>query len=443
MKKKGLIILLLALSIIITSVGCTIPNKSSNTDGSTDISEQQDQRNHQDDKTIDPAVPAGSLDVETAVNSNQETSHENVSVVELTGSYTRFDEIKGFNGDYQFLSMVGEADGYIIMEYMPDIYKKEDKPSLMLVDINTLEAEKIIEMDSPIPDMEPNPISHIKMVGDKIIVCSAEHISVMNNALELIKEIPLPEAIIRRSKRTQTFDKDGIMEVYYSGYDISSDMEQIVYADEAGIKLYNLRNDTEILLTKNIYNKDNLKRYFYEFPRFIANDKKIIANKLGYEYSLGCTIYDIANNSIKTLNLFSERGPNYDINYDTGLLEPGIKVYNEELDDYEWKKIYLDFMTGDVTEIQVERDIYEHYDFQYNQYVGDNYAAFATYVPNENEAENVMYYISRINLKTLEIESDLLAIRSGGPHIMGVLTDGRVLFRYYYNESENGVCIAG
>jgi hypothetical protein len=82
-----------------------------------------------------------------------------------------------------------------------------------------------------------------------------------------------------------------------------------------------------------------------------------------------------------------------------------------------------------VTELQVEKYAYEHYFFQDNVYVGENYAAYATYVwyddNDENETKNDMYYINRLNLKTLETENDILEIKGGGPHILGSLqTEG-------------------
>ncbi len=448
---KKFVIPAVVLSMFFTLAACTTQGRGPN-NGISINDPEQTTAGHDEPadpavpaESTDPAVPAVSTGNDAASDNDQDASQDDSNIVEITGSYTRFDEIKGFGGDYQYLSMIGEADGHIIMEYLPYTYSEMDKPSLMLVDLDTLEVKKTIVMESPDPDSQESPISHIKMAGDKILVCFDEYISVMDKALEPIEEIPLPEAIIERSKREEVFDDDGISSTYYGGYDISNDMEKIVFTDEAGIKLYDMKSNKEVLLTKNIYNENLLSRYYYVLPRFIANDKKVIVDKGGYEYSLGYTIYGISDGGLKTLNLFTEFGPN-EIYYDTGLLEPGISVYNAEKGEHEGKRIYLDFESGDVTELQVEKYAYEHYFFQDNVYVGENYAAYATYVwyddNDENETKNDMYYINRLNLKTLETENDILEIKGGGPHILGVLADGRVLFCYNYRESESGVCIA-
>lgn len=438
---KKFLITVIVLSIFLSLTACMPQGKEAD-NGISNINPDQTTTEHEE--SADPAVPAENTGKEIAPDNNQEAIQKNNSIVELNGNYTRFDEIKGFGGDYEYLSMIGEADGNIIMEYLPPSYKEEDKPSLMLVDLNTLEVMKTVVMESPDPDSQESPISHIKMAGDKIMVCFDEYISVIDKALKPIEEIPLPEAIIERSKREEVFDEDDNVITYYGRYDISNDMTKIVYTDEAGIKLYDMKSSNEVLLTKNIYNEDLLSRYIYNLPRFIANDTKVIVNKGGYEYSLGYTIYGIADGSLKSLDLFTEFGPN-EIYYDTGLLEPGIAVYNAQTDEYEGKRIYLDFESGDVTELQVEKYPYEHYFFQDNVYVGENYAAYATCVwyddGDENETKNDMHYINRLNVKTLETENDILAVKGGGPHILGVLADGRVLFRYSYKESESGVCI--
>lgn len=366
-------------------------------------------------------------------------------VVEITGNYTRFDGIKGFDGDYQYLSMIGETDGHIVMQYMPVEYSKEVKPSLMLVDIDALEIARNVKLYNVLPEIGENPVSHTRVAGDKIIVCLEGLVAVFDESLELINEIPLPEAIVRKAGRTVTYDRNGIIEVFYGGYDISDDLRKIVYTDETGIWLYDLGSGTEELLAENIYNEDYLKRSFYRFPRFIADSGKIIADRLGYEYSLGYAVLSIAGKSLQTLDLFSERGMN-DIYYDTGLLEPETNMLNKETGDYERKSFYLDFETGNVTEIQIEKSIYDRYPFRDNFYVGENYAAFVTCIWADDgdyyETRDDMFYLNRIDLNTLEIETDLLSVMAGGPHILGVLADGRILFRYYYDETDNGVCIA-
>jgi len=46
-----------------------------------------------------------------------------------------------------------------------------------------------------------------------------------------------------------------------------------------------------------------------------------------------------------------------------------------------------------------------------------------------------------LNLKTLQIEPKIISVKATETHILGVLTDGRIVFWYSLNPSENGVCI--
>lgn len=442
---RKFVIPFIVLSIIFTLTACASQVKDTN-DGIA--IENTDQVSEVRDESADAELPAESTDDDTAADNAQDTFANNGGIVELTGNYTRFDGIRGFGGDYgdyRYLTMIGEADGNIIMAYLPPTYDEEELPSIMLVESDTLNNPITYLLDSPDQNLPEWPVSHVKMAGDKILVCFEKHILVLNNELRRVERIPLPEAIVQKAGRGQTFDENENVITYFGGYDISNDMMKIVYTDEEGIKLYDIKSDKEVLLTKNVNIEDRLKRYIYGSPRFIANDTRIIANKKGYEYSLGYVIYDIADGSLKTVDLLTESGPN-NVYYDTGLLEPGVAVYNAETDKYERKRIYLDFESGDVTELQAEKEAYEHYLFQDNAYVGENYAAFVTYVwdddNDESETKNDTYYINRLNLKTMETENDIMVIKGGGPQILGVLADGRVLFRYTYKDSESGVCIA-
>jgi hypothetical protein len=58
----------------------------------------------------------------------------------------------------------------------------------------------------------------------------------------------------------------------------------------------------------------------------------------------------------------------------------------------------------------------------------------------EDEA-NSIYYISRLNLKTLELEPEIISVKAAQVCILGVTGDGQIIFYYNYNPSENGIAI--
>jgi len=50
-----------------------------------------------------------------------------------------------------------------------------------------------------------------------------------------------------------------------------------------------------------------------------------------------------------------------------------------------------------------------------------------------------MSFINRLNLNALIVEPKIISVKAAGTHILGVLADGRVVFWYSLNPSENGV----
>ncbi|MEL7566671.1 MAG: hypothetical protein AAGU27_17575 [Dehalobacterium sp.] len=47
----------------------------------------------------------------------------------------------------------------------------------------------------------------------------------------------------------------------------------------------------------------------------------------------------------------------------------------------------------------------------------------------------------RLNMKTLQLEPAVITVKGADTHLLGVPNDGRVVFWYYLNPSENGICI--
>ncbi|WP_173298868.1 hypothetical protein [Thermanaeromonas sp. C210] len=73
-------------------------------------------------------------------------------------------------------------------------------------------------------------------------------------------------------------------------------------------------------------------------------------------------------------------------------------------------------------------------------YVGQNHAAFLTF-ESDNDYANNMSYLNRIDLETLTVEAKIVSVKAAQTYILGVLADGRILFFYSLNPSEEGICI--
>lgn len=117
-----------------------------------------------------------------------------------------------------------------------------------------------------------------------------------------------------------------------------------------------------------------------------------------------------------------------------------IRDENNQTGDY--KTLYLDFKTGEIQEISLEDPGDTGYIIMPDQYyVGQNFAAFITTKNDSSDYTNNVNYINRLNLKTLQVESKIITVKAAGTHILGVLSDGRTLFWYNLNPSENGICL--
>lgn len=362
--------------------------------------------------------------------------YPNNQLVKLTGNYHMFDKITGFEGQYEELTMVGEADSKVILVYTP--YQKGYRPQIMLLNPDKLTVEKKFELIESLSRYD------VKFAGDNIVVKLDDKITVLDKTLEKSEDIPLPEVIREIIKREPKYDNYGNPKIFFGGYDISGDLSQIAYTDEIGLKLFDLNTNSEKLLspTEKISGSKLLTHSYHSSPRFVDNDKKVITTMTGYECSLGYSLCDLTINTAQKINVSSEGLSTEVIHYDTGILEVNVHLYNPKKQTAELKTLYLDFVKGELTEIYLENPgetgvIRE----PGHCYVGQNYAAFVTYEPDHQNRANSVYYLNRLNLQTFTVESHIIKVTAAPANILGVLADGRIIFWYSLNPSEAGVCI--
>lgn len=366
------------------------------------------------------------------VNGKQEYINNNL--VTLTGEYNHFDKISGFEGNMQELSMVGEIDNKLILAYTP--YDKK-KALLMLVNPNNLCVEKQLELNDGFG------YNDVKFTGDKLVVLLNDKIVTISASLEQLEDIPLPEVITEKINREPNYNKKGFSDIYFGGYDVSNDMTKFVYSDEIGVKLVNIIDNSEKLLLKTVdFEEDDfLEHSYHSNPKFIAEDKKIITTMTGYEGTLGNTIYDLLNNTTKKYDTGTDSYPNI-IRYDTGLLMINMSTYDSENQVGDYITLYLDFKSGELMKLNLEDngDTGGIIDSTFC-FVGQNFASFITYTWDEYDTPSSMFYINRLDLKTMMIKPQVISVKAASTYILGVLNDGRTVFWYNLNPSENGVCI--
>ncbi len=383
----------------------------------------------------------------------------NNHLVKLTGDFQRFDKIAGFDGNnMQELFMLSEQNNQLILAYAP--YDKKKNGSLMLVSLETMKVEKKLDLG------ENFTATDAAVMEEKVVVRLKDKVMLVDKKLEQSEEVPLPQVIKDKIARASQQDR------YFGGYDISEDLMKMVYSDEEGLKLFNLAENSEKLLAEtqpvgselSASNEGDLKllsladstekpfastisvgreffsKSYHSSPRFVADGQKVITTMTGYESALGYTLYDLQKNTSQGFSITGEASSSGFIRYDTGVLE--VKgVRNPDKETYECILQYLDFRTGTVQEIKAG-DLGDGGFIRFPEltYVGENDAAFITLRQGYEYAKS-MSYLHRLNLETLKLETNIVTVKAAQTNILGVLSDGRIIFWYNLNSIENGIGI--
>lgn len=360
----------------------------------------------------------------------------NNHLVSLTGNYQQFDKISGFEGTMDALSALGDADGRLILAFTP--YEKGKNAALMLVNPETMTVEKMLEVNGA---FSPTDVSATK---ENIFIRLNDRIIAVDKTLSHSEEIMLPSIITEKINRKPKYNEKGSPDIFFGGYDMSEDAEQYVYADEVGLKLYHTSDNKEKLLSKSvpIIGSELIDTSFHSSPRFVSDEQKVITTMTAYEGTLGYTLCDLKGKDVTTYKISSEASSTSLIRHDTGLLEINSYVRNRNNEEDEYQTLYLDFHTGKVQEIPLVNPGDTGYiRMPDSYYVGQNYAAFITNKWDNGDNTNNVFYLNRLNLETLQIEPQIVSVKAADTHILGVLADGRVVFWYYLNPVENGICI--
>lgn len=267
---------------------------------------------------------------------NGRWDYVNNHLVSLVGDYQRFDQISGFIGNMAELSMLGEADDSLILAYTP--YSIGENAALMLVNPKTMTVEKKLEVSENFASTD------VSLTGEYLKIRLKDRVIAVDKTFAQEDSVSLPKTIAEKVIREPKYNSKGNPDVFFGGYDVSSDKKRYVYADEIGVKLLNTTDNSEILLSKTvpITGSELLENSYHQDPRFVADEQKVITTMTGYEGN------DNANNK---------------------------------------------------------------------------------------------FYLNRLNLKTFQIEPKIISVKAAEAHVLGVLTDGGIVFWYSLNPSENGVCI--
>ncbi|MGI6451418.1 MAG: hypothetical protein ACOX3R_14515 [Desulfitobacteriia bacterium] len=356
-------------------------------------------------------------------------------LVTISGEYTVFEKINGFEGNPQELYMLGQAGEQVLLAHVP--YAEEEQRKLMHLDFKTMTIVKEREIAPGFSSGD------LKFTGDKIIICTKDKVLAFTPELEPLAELALPQFLTAKINREVTYSQQHFPEVFFGGYDISADLSRIVYADEIGLKLLDLKTERETLLAQTVPIPDSelLNNSYHWQPKFVAHEQKVITTMSGYEFNLGYTICDLVKGTATKLDIGSYQTTGR-IRSDSGLLEVNNWSYDEEAQEGIYQTLYLDFQSGVVSVLELENPRDTGYiRFEDMSYVGQDYAAFVTSQTDNRDNANSQYFLSRINLKTLTVEPEIVTVTATQPHILGVLESGQIIFWYDLFPTESGVCI--
>ena len=369
---------------------------------------------------------------------NGKREYVNNRLVSITGSYRSFDGIAGFDEDPNALSFLGEAGGSLIFAYTP--FHKEKTASLMLLDPETMTVEKKLEIEKGVREED------VSLKGESIIVRLKDKVMVLDPSLGQVEDLPLPEVLVEKIGREFQESVGNNPGSYFGGYDVSEDRTKYVYADEEGVKLFDVLDQSEKLLTETIPVKgtDLIDYSFHRHPRFVAGDRKVITTMTGYESGLGFTLCHLINGKVESYPLISETITSGSIKHDTGLMVINTYLRHREKQSGDYRTVYLDFVSGKVHDLQLE----DPGDVGFiippdHLYVGRNFAAFITFKLDRTDHANNMFYLHRFNLATMQLEEKVLSVKAADTHLLGVRADGMLVFWYESNPSVKGIGIAG
>ena len=361
----------------------------------------------------------------------------NNNLVTITGDFERFDNIIGYTDPLEEVTMVGEVSEGIILSHTP---YREGTNSLLLVDPSSMTVIKNLLLSFKVYS------ENIRMGYGEILMLLEDRIVIVSDDFESMKTIEIPGIITEKTSRVPKYDDNGFPDVFFGGYDISPDRIMFIYSDEEGLKLINTVAKKETLLAKTevIKGSQLIDRSYHFAPRFIDNGNKVISTMSGYESTMGYTLINIKDNSQEKINISSETSTTGDIRYDNGILEVNAYVKYENNKDI-YGTYFINFkneFNGIIEEIILTNPGDTKFiRFPYDCYIGLNYGVFNTYKWNNQDYTKTKVFINRMDLKTLSVEEHLISITATQPNILGVLKDGRIIFWYFLNPTEKGICI--
>lgn len=245
-----------------------------------------------------------------------------------------------------------------------------------------------------------------------------------NNGYNLIYQAEQDTLIIK--KRPYTIKKktvNSVMQTFVNYYeDLNKDKTLAVYVDWQGVILYDIVNDKELCIKPYIGEGGS----YYQSPKFIDNDKKVIFFEVGDEYYGPVYIYDIIGKKLK-------ESKDYRGNYRVIFTPYGVVSLH---DGGTVQKSFIEILDFDLksTILPIEGSV-EYYP---SIAMNNEYLAFSTI---SEKSKKTMY---ALNLKSKTVSKALFSDICDSISIQLITPDNRIIFhtrdinfnlRYYITKS--------
>lgn len=260
------------------------------------------------DTASDMAPQSDSSEAENAEESSASMSSSASSDVDPLADYTEItaqleQALEGKAGEYDLLY----ADDAVLIFantqwfYRADVFVPDIESytyQLKAVDPSdfTLLLQKVIEETD----------GFLRMKGDKLMLLSADSVTVMGLQFEFIQEVPVPEAVKRGLEKATILPYNEVGSGYdprnsFPKYDITADLAQFVYANDDGFYRYTMMDGATETLVPFLPPSEFFGALFYDghfYAPSYAQDEKTIHGysisppRSGAHYSYE-TAYDV------------------------------------------------------------------------------------------------------------------------------------------------------
>lgn len=379
--------------------------------------------------------PDGTLYFISMVRTYPEEKH-----VVLKGDYTPLD-LSDF-GIEQLSAEDGISAGNIGGHLLVQGSKLGDEFPAVSLTRYDLAEEKILK-SLPVSSGDDGFIG-LRRTDDKIIVKFLDGFSYTDHALTTLSEkIAIPRELVSGHEKRWHVDS--------FRYDVSADLQNIVYTAGEGLYLYNLSSRESRLLAENIPAEGKIKDEFglathhLLDPYFINGDKGVAVRVGGYEGDHGMMIVTLDKTAvtrvIKAVYPFvwnwasvSDQMPHWGYMHDE---ENNINsAYTVAIAKFDLGE------TLPAQKISMKSEQRPLWEEMSNMVYNDKYIAYTSQLEdNYTDSAERRYTINIVNLATLKAET-VLELKAGRPAVYGVTEGGRVLFGYSF-EQETGLGITG